>query len=500
MSVSVRLYKGMKKDRNSTAIPVSGLNYTSYEDYNCDLFEPCSITAPRIMLRIPVTESLAALNYAYISDFSRYYWVINAEYNGGLWIFSLKVDVLATYKNEIGDSYQYVTRAQTNYDGNITDTAYPLNGVTSQKWTQLATNTNPFTHNISAGFFIVGIVGQSDTNVTRFGAVNYYLFKYTQFKDFLDALMSNSNNWLGINASTSDLKESTVKMILNPMQYITSCKWYPIKHTGGTDLTSDIKFGWWTISGITHQKPPGAENPVDSGIFGFTIDSTVMHPQAGRGAYLNREPYTNYKLYLPWCGYVDVPGRIVAKSGLIQIDWRADLATGNVLLNIYGKPDAISHDEYHITRTVVEMGIDVPIAQIAIDQAGAVKSGISTAVNTIGGVMSGGGIIGGILNGVTNLISGGIDTAIKATQPIANIMPATGSIAANAFNPGLLCEYLNIADEANVQIGRPLCKYVQIKTLAGFILCSTNHIELAGATESELSEVEGFINSGFRYE
>ena len=502
MSVTVRLYKGMKKDRNSTAIPVVSLNYTSYTDYSCELYEPCSITAPRIILAIPVTENLSAVNYAYISDFSRYYWINNAEFYDGRWVFSLTVDVLATYKSTIGDSYQYVARAQTSSDGNITDTAYPLNGVTSHIWVDMANLTNPFTPTIGNGCFIVGIVGEADTNVARFGAVNYYLFTLSQFDDFISALMANDNDWLSV--GTSDLKDSTVKMILNPMQYITSCQWFPLSPSSSTDLTSDIKFGWWSISGIAHRKPSTSGGyPNDNGLIAFDNISNARHPQATRGAYLNREPYSNYKLYMPMCGFIDIPGRIVAKSDYIGVAYKVDLASGNATLDIYGKPTSLSTTEYPIMRTTIKMSIEVPIAQIAIDQAGAVKSGVSAISNVVGGAVSGfgsGGIAGAILGGVANLINGGIDTAIKATQPIANIMPSTGSIAPYLFGPRLLCEYQNIADEANVLIGRPLCKYVQIKTLSGFILCTTNHIEVAGATETELNEIEGFLTGGFRYE
>ena len=502
MSVTVRMYKGMKKDRNSTAIPTVGLNYTSYTDYSCDLYEPCSITTPRIILAIAVTENLSAVNYAYISDFSRYYWITNAEFYDGRWVFSMAVDVLATYKSTIGDSYQYVTRAQSTSDGNITDTAYPLNGVTSQKWISSNTSPDPFTCNVSSGYFIVGIVGQADSDVSRFGAVNYYMFTNAQFDAFLTKLLANTGDWLDY--QHSDLKDPTVKMILNPMQYITSCMWFPLSIGSPTPLTSDIKFGWWVLSGLNHYKPHTSDNhPSDSSVFAFTIDNTARHPQNTRGIYLSREPYTTYKLYLPTCGFIEIPGRIMIKSGLISVEYRADLATGEVVFDIYGKPSAISPDTYPITRTTVKMGIDVPIAQLAIDTAGAVKSGVSTATGAIGGAISGfasGGVAGAILGGISSLINGGIDTAIKATQPIANIMPSTGSIAAYKYQPQILCEYQNIADEANTQIGRPLCKYVQIKTLSGFILCSTNHIEVAGATDAELNEIEGFLSGGFRYE
>ena len=87
---------------NSTAQPVSGTDYTVI------LKEPSSVISPRLDLIWSGTGSPTAFNYAYISDFGRYYWVTNWEYHDRKWTCSLTVDELASWKTEIWSSGKYV--------------------------------------------------------------------------------------------------------------------------------------------------------------------------------------------------------------------------------------------------------------------------------------------------------------------------------------------------------------------------------------------------------
>lgn len=499
MAFTVRLYHYFGRDINSTELPALGNNYQSHDDFECELFEPCSIISPQILLALPIDYPIAEVNYAYIGQFNRYYWVNDPRWVNGMWLLSLEVDVLATYRAHIGASSQYVVRAASSYNGSITDTLYPPNGVFTQHVVNMANTVNPFNPTIANGCFIVGIVGQADSDLTggstgiaRFGAVNYYQFSPTEFADFLNALMANAGDWTS--AASSDLKAQTVKLILNPMQYITSCMWYPVAPSG-TVLTSNIPFGWWNISKIGHRKPPTTGGyPATNGIIGFDDLGNARHPQAGRGEYLNREPYTTYKLYIPMCGYIDLPGRIIAKSGYLGVAYKIDMVSGNATFDIYGRTSSSSSEDMPITRVNTKLGIDVPIAQLTIDTIGAAKSGANTIVGAISNAVTGN--IGGV---ISNLINGGIDTAVKATQPIANIMPSTGSLSSYLFAPVLLCEYQSIANEAQSVIGRPLCNYVQISTLSGYVQCATAHIEIPAATRGEVEQIESFMKGGFFY-
>lgn len=498
MSVTVRLYKGMTKDISSTKVPALG-NYTSYTDYTCEFYEPFSLTDPRVILTLSISEDLSKINYAYISTFGRYYWVTGIEYMDGRWLISLSVDVLATYKTQIGSSSQYVVRSASARDGDITDNAYPLTGniITSAK-----TNdgwTAPFKNELKDGMFIVGIVGESNSGSVSFGAVNYYGFTLANFGSFISALMANTGDWLKTADTTiNDLKSNTLKTILNPMQYITTCAWFPLSYTYGTDSTADIDFGWWAISGITHKKLSTTTDgtPVISGTLGFNTSST-RHPQASaRGNYLNRDPYAEYTLYIPQLGNITIPSDIYAKSNYINVDYFVDFPTGYATFDIEGRANADgTGTKYFITRTSARISVDVPIAQIAIDTVGAAQSG----VGTIGGAISN-GIVGNIVGLITGLVQGGIDTAVKATQPIPNIMATAGSISTCQYAPRIVAKFRYVADAANDLIGSPYCRKVSINTLSGFVLCATKHIQIPGATRPEIEAVEEYLTSGFHYE
>lgn len=497
MGVSVRLYKGMTKDISSTKQPAVG-NYASYTDYDCEIYDPCSITSPRIWLAVPVTEDLSAANYAYISNFSRYYWVSDISWMDGRWLISLDVDVLASYKSIIGSTPQYVVRSYSHSDGDITDTAYPVTGNVICAFKNNDSWTAAFESQLDSGMFVIGIVGIADTtNAQRFGAVNYYGFTAAQFADFITSLMSNANNWLGTGQQGADITDNTTKLILNPMQYITSCAWFPISNTYGTDVTANIPFGWWTISGVAHKQLPSTNNnPQTSGSIQFNI-TTIKHPQAGtRGNYLNRDPYADYTLYIPQVGNIILPTDIVAKCNSITAEYVVDYPTGNATFYIKGAEggDGLG-TAYDITRTSAKLSIDVPIAQITVDTIGAAQS----AVGTVGGAISN-GIVGNIVGLITGLVQGGIDTAIKATQPIPNIIATAGSISGYQLEPKFLAKFRYIADEARSLIGRPYCKETNINNLSGYVLCATKHIAIPGATKEEIESVEGYLTSGFHYE
>ena len=68
MSFSATFYTFQKRI-NSTKQPTGG------SSYNIILKEGCSVNHPTIALDLGLASSPAALNYCYITEFGRYYWV-----------------------------------------------------------------------------------------------------------------------------------------------------------------------------------------------------------------------------------------------------------------------------------------------------------------------------------------------------------------------------------------------------------------------------------------
>ena len=98
MGFTVNLYTLSKRD-NSTKRPTG--NGTQF---SCIIKSGSGILHPTISLDLGKTNDPSQYNYAYIPDFDRYYFIEEWYFDRALWTASLKVDVLATYKTEIGNS------------------------------------------------------------------------------------------------------------------------------------------------------------------------------------------------------------------------------------------------------------------------------------------------------------------------------------------------------------------------------------------------------------
>ena len=65
--------------------------------------------------------------------------------------------------------------------------------------------------------------------------------------------------------------------------------------------------------------------------------------------------------------------------------------------------------------------------------------------------------------------------------------------------PELIFDFFQFVPDFNADFGRPLCEPHTISDLPGFILCSTNDIEIAG-TREEAEKIGAFLTGGFFYE
>lgn len=80
---------------------------------------------PEITLEESATN-IASANYCYISDFGRYYQIVEKSCDvNGLWKLSLKEDVLMSFKTDILTLTGIVARQRYNYDMYLPDNMIP---------------------------------------------------------------------------------------------------------------------------------------------------------------------------------------------------------------------------------------------------------------------------------------------------------------------------------------------------------------------------------------
>lgn len=82
------------------------------------LRQGCSVVDPEIMIESSLEgDILGRVNYAYIAEFNRYYYVTDIVLDvTGLWLMSMHVDVLMSYATEIRQQNAIVARQKK--DGN----------------------------------------------------------------------------------------------------------------------------------------------------------------------------------------------------------------------------------------------------------------------------------------------------------------------------------------------------------------------------------------------
>ena len=459
MAIDVNFYTFDKKP-NSTKRPTG-----TATTYKCNLIEPTSFTAPDIALAVPAKPT--AFNYAYISEFSRYYFIQDWTYSAGLWRASLSVDVLASYRDYIGSQKQYILRSAARSDGNIIDTLYPTKNSPKNVFsysTDLG-GDNPFVSNFSDGLYVVGIIN-SDTGAI--GCVSYYVFTNSQFRAFCNSLMGTIDwAYMGI----EEIGEELTRVLFNPFQYVASCMWLPISSVATSGAVGSIPYGWWTLSasasrlsGVPRLAPASFQIP--------------KHPQNRRGAYLNGSPFSRYMLSWPCFGQFALDSDIMAISSTLYAQCFIDPVSGVGTLNI-------TTEEASILTTQAQVGVPIQIAQMAANYAAPVSSAISAVANVFTGNI--GGALASVGDAVTN------------AMPQMTTMGHNGGAGSFMFPPVLDSTFYSVVDDDNEHLGRPLCQDVLPSSIPGYMLCADVELEIP-CTQPELENIVSTMESGFYYE
>lgn len=459
MAIDVNFYTFNKKP-NSTKKPNEVAT-----TYKCNLIEPTSFISPDIALVVPAKPT--AFNYAYIPEFSRYYFVNDWEYSAGLWRASLSVDVMASYKEYIGSQQQYILRCSAASDGDIVDTLYPTkNSPTTQfTYSEDIGGDNPFKSNFGEGVYIVGIIN-SDSGAI--GCVSYYVFTNSQFRAFCNNLMGTSG-WAyeGI----EEIGEELTRILFNPFQYVASCIWLPVSSVSTGGSVGEIPYGWWTL-------PVSAARFGGSPRLASAVFTIPKHPQNERGHYLNGAPFSRYMLSWPCFGQFALDPDIMGISEKLYAQCFIDPVSGLATLNIFT-------DKQSIITTQSQVGVPIQIAQMATNYGGAALSTMSAIKSALGGHF---------LSALSS-----IGDAVSNAMPQLTTTGKNGGSGSFMFPPVLNTTFYTVVDDDNEHLGRPLCRDVAPSTIPGYILCDDVELEIP-CTKSELDSIVEIMESGFYYE
>lgn len=468
MSIPVYFYTFSKRE-NSTAVPSTGTKY------DIVFKDDTSILNPHIILECPSGTSMSTMigyNYCYIGEFKRYYFVRDAILLTDKIIeYALEVDVMASWKSNIGSASEYVLRAASDYDEDVIDNLYPVNANVSY---DSSGDFNPLSGYSSTT--VLGVINNK-ANSKR-GAVTYYAVDSTTMGNLM-SFMLGATSYMGI--LPAEASPEYIKATVNPSQYIVDC--FTIPYSVSTGATEKIAFGWWDS--------PYDGNVISSGGVGWMImgaDASITLPKhplfTTRGRGYRCYPYTRYTLYAGPFGEIPIDPALVTRSVSLSF---------NIWGNIFG--DIVLHlkagDGTLIGKYRANCRIQYLMGQVNNDPA-AFWSGVASTAATMSSAISNpvgaiAGVTSGILSNAQNLYP----------QVRTFGSSVTGLESSTVWK--LVAEFHEPVDFDDTHRGRPLCQVKTISSLSGYILVSDPDIAIPGTAE-ENEKIKVYMASGFYYE
>lgn len=437
--MKIRFYTDFKKMNNSTKKPKDGtLPAITYDGW---FKEATSINTP--VMQIDITPKTTPLDfvYCYIEDLGKYYFVQDiVSRTNTIWDYYLVEDCLATWRDKILNSSQYVIRSlMTKTDKSFVDDQMVLSA--DYEYHDIKIDGFIDTSTVTDGCFCLGIQKDgAESGAFVAGSVSYYILSPASLQQFINALIS-----LDLSGDTGLSKMATFSAV-NPIQYIVSCVWLP-----------------FTLNKIIAQTGNGAESigvlDWNSGVSGYRVKNTAIysdrgrvlisdipkHPQkAGYGRWVDVQA-SQYALTLRGYGQIGLDPIITGACDQIIGDQYIDVTSGASVLKVYGKWTSNNYTQFQ-SQMNAQLGVSIQLSQIQKDiYATATIMGSSVPVamiDAVGGTQALTGAISNIAQSLDNAMSASTGSGISSIPQVAGnalndaFSIRKGSIADNAIQAG----------------------------------------------------------------
>ena len=470
------LFYNFSKRPNSTKRPS-----TSSMSRDCMLKEPCSVENPVIRLAWSGVSTLPT--YAYISKWSRYYFVTDYQYVGSMLEISLRVDPLATYKTQIGSSTQYVVRAASKKNEYLIDNLYPTMTLPGVSYKEQTTPFDP------VGTYILGVIGRQGGQVGIAKGLVYYAMTPAQMVNFVDWANSyGAANDIGADFATAlgTTIDTFATQLLRVYDYIRTAFWVPLAYT---DITSGsagrLILGPYTAPATVTAYTISTFNKIYDGVNPLCAFYLPDHPQAATyGAWMNAAPYTTHYIDVPYLGEIPVPSDLLTSGDAIKVNADVSMIDGSATFYLVAEKDDLSGD-FIISRHHSQLGVTIPISIVKSDVVGVAGSVLGT--------------VGSLLTGDFIGAAAGVGNALSQAIPSPKTLGGLSGYHITNLSAQLVTTCWMIDDTDNTNHGSPLCENTQINTLSGYVQTQGASLELS-STEKERQAVIAQMDAGFYYE
>lgn len=454
MAYSINLYEFSKKV-NSTKRP-SGTHATK----SCRLKNGCSIQHPVFVIEGSTLSNYQTYNYLTFNGC--YYYIDDVKaINNRVCEVTASMDVLATYKQEIGNTTCVISRCSDGDEYNLYDVdnvIHPTNYIISNFEISKPSGFS-FSVNDTYTLTYYGKDGARAVNTGQFNSLNNNLFNNTTFWDTVN------------------------QVLFDPSQYVKSLIHLPCSLGGMENV--NIKLGSAdpiTVVGF----------PIN---FGLTANYTKLMPTISLSLsdlktdsnfkYVNDyrsidDRFTKLSLWLPFVGSVHVPSSILSHNGTIDVKYRVDMVTGQgECLAVYNLGGTGSDEkEMVLSKSNINIGAEIPL-------------GVSDS--------AWGSVLSNAFNPVEMAKLG-----IEGLNPRHNYnMVGTANTSAyiDIENVKLFCTQYE-SDDIDSYVttkGVPTNKELTIKNLSGYIEVLNPSVDVP-SRNGVADTINNYLESGFYYE
>lgn len=441
------------KRKNSTKRPTG-----QGTEVPCLLKSATTFQSPTFILQRPMNDMLQ-FNYAKWAD--HYYFIDSTtSINAGQTEISCTEDVLATYKNEIGNYTCFIERSN-HQDPLLDDPLYLPTEEWQKQDTIVAQPVNVFVNGYAGNYImrIVGVAGVEAYYVTekQLGLLVRFMYTADNFQELID--------------------DATIKFLFDPAKYIIDLKWLPFRSSNFNSMVNEVNLGYWN-SGVQALLIGGASN---SPVVHFSYNLELTNPLYSNTDFrFYNGNFSRYFVQLPCIGVVPVD-ITKTNNGQLLADYYFDAFSGISDVWLKSGSSVIGHYQCQMTVPVNIAGANVNIGD-------ALTGGLSTVSSAMTGNAL--GVTSGVLNTMQSILSPEV-TSIGAVGSVGGIL--------NNLDASVTC-YTRMSTEPNgAGEGYADGNSRKISTCSGYLRCRNASIEISGFTGDQ-EVVNNYLNSGFYYE
>ena len=509
-------------------------NYlTQIAELNGELREATSVINPSITFQITsdmqdLENGVLDCNYIYIPNFKRYYFVDNIVcVTNTLWQIDCSVDVLMSFKTQLGELDVFCERNEFNYNDMLIDDKVPSNNnMNINIFKSLTTPFNTMDRNTSSTFVIISVAGYKEKPIVNSGElrvphIQYYIFPILTFNNFCEMLFNPF-------ASIAE------RFFIEPSECLRSVTVYPfnpILYIGELLSTeTSIKMGSRDFN--LEYSVQRIENKRILTISGGSVTVSGLYNN-----FLDYEPYTTSQLFIPFIGYVDIATDLIMNKTL-NLSYKVDIETGESLVEV------TDNDGNIVFTTKTQLGYVIPTVKTNSSQQlmsifGAITSFITSSItsggNIASGLLSGGASLAKNFQGYAHSPKKQSDLnafrktreSIKSDVELGIIDESVNFISKNTINAINACKQKIISSDGgnnvsllstielkfsvrtvtpnayypngyNHLLGKPSKYTGKLKELKGYTELSGFHLEgLLNCTSTEQQAINDILRSGF---